>query len=114
MGQKTHPTGFRIGINKKHSSAWFANYGAYSKVLEEDYKIRKFFAKISQKLVASCAKAHSSPAACVVVGRALVPREPRRLHDDDDDIHKDARSEHRHAVALIATERPHEHQVPLG
>ena len=45
MGQKTHPTGFRIGINKKHSSAWFANYGAYSKVLEEDYKIRKFFEK---------------------------------------------------------------------
>ena len=45
MGQKTHPTGFRIGINKKHNSTWFANYGAYSKVLEEDYKIRQFFEK---------------------------------------------------------------------
>ena len=45
MGQKTHPTGFRIGVNKLHNSTWFANYGAYSKVLEEDYKIRKFFEK---------------------------------------------------------------------
>ena len=43
MGQKTHPTGFRIGINKKHNSTWFANYGAYKKVLEEDFKIRHFF-----------------------------------------------------------------------
>ena len=45
MGQKTHPTGFPTGINKKHSATWFANYGAYSEVLKEDYKIRKFFEK---------------------------------------------------------------------
>jgi small subunit ribosomal protein S3 len=45
VGQKTHPTGFRTGINKKHSATWFANYGAYSEVLKEDYKIRKFFEK---------------------------------------------------------------------
>ena len=45
MGQKTHPTGFRTGVNKSHNAIWFANYGAYSKVLEEDYKIRKFFEK---------------------------------------------------------------------
>ena len=45
MGQKTHPTGFRIGVNKTHSSTWFANYGAFSEVLKEDYKIRQFFEK---------------------------------------------------------------------
>jgi small subunit ribosomal protein S3 len=45
VGQKTHPTGFRIGINKKHSSTWFANYSTFSDVLKEDYKIRKFFEK---------------------------------------------------------------------
>jgi small subunit ribosomal protein S3 len=45
VGQKTHPTGFRIGVNKTHSSTWFANYGAYSQVLNEDYEIRKFFEK---------------------------------------------------------------------
>ena len=43
MGQKTHPTGFRIGINKSHDSTWFANYGTYGEILKEDYKIRKFF-----------------------------------------------------------------------
>lgn len=45
MGQKTNPTGFRIGVNKAHNATWFANYGAYSDVLKEDYKIRKFFEK---------------------------------------------------------------------
>jgi len=45
VGQKTHPNGFRIGVNKPHSSTWFANYGAYSQVLNEDYEIRKFFEK---------------------------------------------------------------------
>jgi small subunit ribosomal protein S3 len=45
VGQKTHPTGFRIGVNKTHSSTWFANYGVYGDVLKEDYKIRKFFEK---------------------------------------------------------------------
>ena len=45
MGQKTHPTGFRTGVNKTHKATWFANYGANSEVLKEDYKIRKFFEK---------------------------------------------------------------------
>jgi small subunit ribosomal protein S3 len=45
VGQKTHPTGFRTGVIKSHNAIWFANYGAYSEVLKEDYKIRKFFEK---------------------------------------------------------------------
>ena len=45
MGQKTHPTGFRIGVNKKHSSTWFANFNVYGDVLKEDYEIRNFFEK---------------------------------------------------------------------
>lgn len=45
MGQKTHPTGFRIGINKTQTSTWFANYPAFSEVLKEDYQIRQFFVK---------------------------------------------------------------------
>jgi|TARA_B110000971_G_C20021006_1_gene506336 small subunit ribosomal protein S3 len=50
VGQKTHPTGFRTGINKSHNAIWFANYGAYSEVLKEDYKIRKFFEKNFESL----------------------------------------------------------------
>ena len=45
MGQKTHPTGFRTGVNKSHKVIWFANHGAYNEVLKEDYKIRKFIEK---------------------------------------------------------------------
>ena len=45
MGQKTHPTGFRIGVNKTQTSTWFANYSAFSDVLKEDYQIRQFFEK---------------------------------------------------------------------
>jgi small subunit ribosomal protein S3 len=45
MGQKTHPNGFRVGISKPHKTVWFADYKAYSKILEEDYKIRSLFKK---------------------------------------------------------------------
>jgi small subunit ribosomal protein S3 len=45
VGQKTHPTGFRIGINKMQSSVWFANPNTFSEILKEDYKIRQFFEK---------------------------------------------------------------------
>lgn len=42
MGQKTHPTGFRTGVTKSHSTIWFANYNVYSNFLKEDYTIRNF------------------------------------------------------------------------
>jgi small subunit ribosomal protein S3 len=45
VGQKINPNGFRIGVNKSHNVTWFANYGAYSDVLKEDYQIRQFFDK---------------------------------------------------------------------
>ena len=45
MGQKTHPTGLRIGVNQPHHSTWFATYAAYSETLHEDYKIRQLFEK---------------------------------------------------------------------
>ena len=41
MGQKVHPTGFRIGVIKTWSSRWFAEKN-YSKMLHEDLKIKKF------------------------------------------------------------------------
>lgn len=45
MGQKIHPIGFRIGVNKTQSSTWFTEYSVFSDVLKEDYKIRQFFEK---------------------------------------------------------------------
>lgn len=41
MGQKIHPLGFRIGINKSHFSTWFALNKEYSTFLKEDFIIRK-------------------------------------------------------------------------
>ncbi|MBP1709509.1 MAG: ribosomal protein [Deltaproteobacteria bacterium] len=44
MGQKVHPVGFRLGINKTWVSRWFAEKD-YSKLLQEDIDIRKFLKK---------------------------------------------------------------------
>ena len=41
MGQKTHPVGFRLQINKNWKSTWFAGE-SFAKGLEEDVKIRKY------------------------------------------------------------------------
>lgn len=40
MGQKTHPTGFRLGISKDWKSRWYAE-GKYKNHALEDLKIRK-------------------------------------------------------------------------
>ena len=45
MGQKVHPVGFRLGINRSWDSLWFAKKGDYGKYLIEDYKIRQFIKK---------------------------------------------------------------------
>ena len=42
MGQKTHPTGFRIGVYEDWRSRWYANKHEFSDLLVEDFKIRKF------------------------------------------------------------------------
>ncbi|OFV80403.1 MAG: 30S ribosomal protein S3 [Acidobacteria bacterium RIFCSPHIGHO2_12_FULL_67_30] len=39
MGQKTHPYGFRLGVNKTWKSRWFAKK-AYADLLYEDLKLR--------------------------------------------------------------------------
>lgn len=44
MGQKTHPVGFRLGINKTWQSNWFAERD-YSSLLHEDLMIRRFIKK---------------------------------------------------------------------
>jgi small subunit ribosomal protein S3 len=41
LGQKVHPTGFRLGILKTWDSKWFATKG-YSKLVFEDRKIRDY------------------------------------------------------------------------
>lgn len=45
MGQKIHPTGFRLGITQEHRSRWFADSNRYPELLKEDYKIREYVTK---------------------------------------------------------------------
>lgn len=45
MGQKIHPTGFRLGITQEHRSRWFGDTKRYPELLQEDFKIRRFVEK---------------------------------------------------------------------
>jgi len=44
LGQKVHPIGFRLGVNKNWDSRWFSRK-EYSDFVLEDYNIRKFLKK---------------------------------------------------------------------
>ena len=47
MGQKTHPVGFRLNVNKAWSSTWFAEKNNFAESLEEDVKIRRYISFLS-------------------------------------------------------------------
>lgn len=45
MGQKVHPTGFRIGVIQNWSSVWYADKKDYAELLHEDLKLRDYIKK---------------------------------------------------------------------
>jgi len=45
MGQKVHPTGFRLGIATDWTSKWYADTAQFADFLDEDLKIREFLKK---------------------------------------------------------------------
>jgi small subunit ribosomal protein S3 len=45
MGQKIHPTGFRLGVNHDWISRWYANKKHFPGMLIEDIKVRDFLRK---------------------------------------------------------------------
>jgi len=52
LGQKIHPTLFRLGINQETESVWFAQGQNYVESLQEDIKIRKYIHKrLSDKMI---------------------------------------------------------------
>ena len=59
MGQKIHPIGFRLAVNKNWGSRWYANSKNFGGMLNEDLKVREYLKK---KL------AHAS------VGRVVIER----------------------------------------
>jgi len=42
MGQKIHPTGFRLSVNRNWASKWFANSKNFAPTLGEDIKVREY------------------------------------------------------------------------
>lgn len=45
MGQKIHPIGFRLSVNKNWSSRWFANSKNFAGMLNEDLRVREYLKK---------------------------------------------------------------------
>ncbi len=42
MGQKIHPTGFRLAVSRNWTSRWFATGEQYAKTLNDDIKVREY------------------------------------------------------------------------
>src|SRR5919199_5238903 len=42
MGQKIHPTGFRLAVNRNWASRWYANNKGFAPMLLEDVKVRDY------------------------------------------------------------------------
>lgn len=45
MGQKVHPTGFRLGITKTWDTRWYADKKVYADILNEDIRLRDWLKK---------------------------------------------------------------------
>jgi len=45
VGQKVHPVGFRVGVNRDWSSRWYADKHSFGDCLVEDYNIRNHIKK---------------------------------------------------------------------
>ena len=47
MGQKIHPTGFRLAVSRNWSSRWYANNRLFPQMLNEDLKVREYLRRKS-------------------------------------------------------------------
>ena len=45
MGQKIHPTGFRLAVSRDWDSRWYANKRDFAGMLAEDIKVREYLKK---------------------------------------------------------------------
>jgi small subunit ribosomal protein S3 len=45
MGQKIHPTGFRLSVTRNWSSRWYANSRQFPQMLNEDLRVRAYLRK---------------------------------------------------------------------
>ena len=71
MGQKVHPTGFRLGIATDWTSKWYAEGSEYAEFLNSDLEIRKYLKKkLSQASVSRIQIDRPAKSAFVVIHTA--------------------------------------------
>ena len=71
MGQKTHPKGLRLEVNKNWTSNWFPKKNAYATDLAQDIKLRKYLKKrLQDASVASVNIERTSQAITVTIHTA--------------------------------------------
>ena len=71
MGQKVHPTGFRLGISTDWTSKWYAEGKDYAQFLNSDLEIREYLKKkLSQASVSRIQIDRPARAAFVVIHTA--------------------------------------------
>ena len=71
MGQKTHPKGLRLEVNKNWTSNWFPKKNAYAADLAQDIKLRKYLKKrLQDASVASINIERTSQAITVTIHTA--------------------------------------------
>lgn len=49
MGRKVHPIGYRLKITRDWDARWYAEKGRYTEQLQEDFAIRRFIKKETEK-----------------------------------------------------------------
>ena len=71
MGQKVHPTGFRLGISADWTSTWYADSAQFADYLAEDLRIRDFLKKkLSQAAVSRIQISRPAKAVSVTIHTA--------------------------------------------
>ncbi|TDJ30140.1 MAG: 30S ribosomal protein S3 [Gammaproteobacteria bacterium] len=71
MGQKVHPTGFRLGISADWTSTWYADTPQFADYLAEDLRIRNFLKKkLSQAAVSRIQISRPAKAVSVTIHTA--------------------------------------------
>lgn len=78
MGQKVHPTGFRLAVTRNWNSRWFAEDTEFSSMLAEDIRVREYLkrklkaASVGRVLIERPAKNARITVFCLVLALSLV------------------------------------------
>ena len=67
MGQKIHPTGFRLSVSRNWSSRWYASDRDFAGMLAEDIKVREYLKAKLKNAAASQLGTRCRRRACVFV-----------------------------------------------